>query len=407
MRKNQEETLLDSNHKFRPHMAYVWVIFSLSLLPIIFAVIKSNDTLSGLVEKTPLFNHVETWYKSRVEKVEEMRTLAKFPDRWEGAWYALDKNYANFDRWFNDNMGLRDFFIRSKNELDFRLFSSSSRVYYGSDDYIFGRNLIDNELNATEYVMSSVSDQKAIIDGMVSFTNELKSKGITTYFVLPMQKEYFIDNKLPFFAPKLPHNSNFMNFYQHALQNKSLNVIDVFNLINTVPKEYRTFYTQDFHWNHLSAFKVSENVVNKISENEKSDARWDHKFEVEYTSFLGSDARFSSRLIAREHINEPTIKKTWKDTHVIKYLNAKETGLEFETDLVQNKNLLPETCMFGNSFSDGMLDVGIVDFFSKFTKLDRTRDVSEIPKLIDKRCKYLIVQILDIQSGAWSNFKKH
>ncbi|WBG92127.1 hypothetical protein N5580_06205 [Pantoea piersonii] len=407
MIEKKHQKIPDSNYKFRPHMIYIWIMFPLSFLPVILAVIHSEFLYTTLNSKIPFFKKVESWYSSRVEKVEEMRVLAPFPDKWDGPWYALDKNYANFDKWFNDNMGLRDFFIRSKNELDYRIFRSSSRVYYGSDNYIFGRNLIDNELPATESVMASVTDRNSIINGMKLLSERLQKDGVTTYFVTPMQKEYFIDNKLPFFAPKIPQQSNFMSFYKELVDDSGLNVIDVYELIKSVPKDYRTFYSQDFHWTHLSAFMISKDIVNKIADKEKSLKKWDEKFEVINTPFLGSDARFSSRLIAQEHITEPTIKKSWVDIHNIYQLNIKQTGLEFETDLINDKKLLPETCMYGNSFSDGMLDVGIVNFFNKFTKVDRNRSVLDIPKLIKGRCKYLIIQILDIQPNVWSLLKKN
>jgi len=400
------EKIPDSNNKFRPQLIFVWIVFSLSLLPLIISFICTERINSILVKNFPAFEKVHDWYSSRVEKVEEMRVLAEFPEKWDGPWYAVDKNYVKFDKWFNDNMGLRDFFIRAKNELDYRIFGSSSRVYYGTDNYIFGRNLIDNELPATEKVMSSAEDRAEIINGMKLFSDTLENMGVTTYFLTPMQKEYFIDNKLPFFAPKIPKESNFIKFYNDILNQPKLNVIDVYGEIKDVQKGHRSFYTQDFHWTHLSAFNVSKNLVDKIADKEKSHRKWDYEFKVESRPFLGSDARFASRLIAQEHIIEPTIKKTWTDIHKINVLNAQETGLEFDTDLINNNDLLPNTCMYGNSFSDGMLDVGLVNFFSKFTKLDRSRSVLDVPSLINGRCKYLIVQILDIQSGTWSLFKK-
>lgn len=400
------QDLPDSNHRFRPYMIYVWLIFSLSLLPILIAILHSTYIHSALVKVFPQIEKVDIWYSSKVEKVEEMRILSPYPTKWYGNWYNVNENYANFERWFNDNMGLRDFFIRAKNELDFRLFRSSSRVYYGKDNYIYGRNLIDNELPATERVMSSAEEIKKIINGMKLLSDNLKDKGITTYFITPMQKEYFIDNKLPFFAPKILKNSQFMQFYRDILNDPDLNVIDVYHIIKSIPKEYRSFYTQDFHWNHLSAFMVSQSVVDKIAVQEQSATRWNYKFEVVRKPFLGSDARFSSRLIAQEHVDEPTIRKTWVDKHTVHLLNANNTGLEFETDIINDEKLLPKTCMYGNSFSDSMLDIGIINFFSKFTKLNRTVPVSKIPQLIDGRCKYLIIQILDIQSNTWSLFKK-
>ncbi|MGH8079993.1 MAG: hypothetical protein ACREP7_05415, partial [Lysobacter sp.] len=70
---------------------------------------------------------------------------------------------------------------------------------------------------------------------------------------------------------------------------------------------------------------------------------------------------------------------------------------------VAGKGLLPSTCLFGNSFSDGMMRVGLGEHFEKLTRFNRHMPVLETPKMASGRCKYLIVQMLDI-SPAWSAF---
>ena len=98
---------------------------------------------------------------------------------------------------------------------------------------------------------------------------------------------------------------------------------------------------------------------------------------------------------------EPELIKTWKDVHTLFPLDIKKTGLEYETDTVESPNLLPPTCMYGNSFSDGLRHAGLLDYFQKFTKIDRQLSLSKVPDVIKGRCKYLIVQVLDIQAGHW------
>ena len=64
---------------------------------------------------------------------------------------------------------------------------------------------------------------------------------------------------------------------------------------------------------------------------------------------------------------------------------------------------MPSTCLYGNSFSDGMVYVGLNDHFRKITRLNRDYPVEKIPEKIKGRCKYLIIQLLDI-SPAWPMF---
>ena len=98
---------------------------------------------------------------------------------------------------------------------------------------------------------------------------------------------------------------------------------------------------------------------------------------------------------------EPFLKKTWPDVHQTTQMDTKATGLEFVTDKVSDKGLLPPACMFGNSFSDGMLRAGLADHFEQFTKIDRALWPKDVPALVNGRCKYVIVQILDNASSIF------
>jgi alginate O-acetyltransferase complex protein AlgJ len=117
--------------------------------------------------------------------------------------------------------------------------------------------------------------------------------------------------------------------------------------------------------------------------------------------FLGVEARFAARLLTNPVIIEPHLKQTWTARHQQRPFDAHATGLEFETDTLDDPALLPPTCMFGNSFSDGMLRAGMPEHFSRFTKFSRALILPELPALAQGRCKYLVVQVLDIQAGLW------
>ena len=362
-----------------------------------------------LLSTTPIlgqyYRAMERWYETNIEPVQELRPLVKFPSHWEGRLIDVDLNYFRFEKWFADNLGLRDLMIRSKNELDYQIFRSSSRVYFGKDNDVYGRNLVDRELPATEAILDTAEKIEAIHRGIVRYSDRMKAQGITTIFVAPMQKVYFHPERLPFFAPRLPADTNFMSLYRTVKADKNINFIDVFGILQSLEKEFPVFYTQDFHWTPMAALAVAKDTVGRISKLEGFDNRWAYPIEIEYQPFVGSDARFSARLNTQDKVMEPQLVKTWKSVQTIKQLDASLTGFEFETIKLSDSKLLPPTCMYGNSFSDGMLAAGLADYFQVFYKIDRARPLSDVPGLIDGRCKYLIVQILASQTGHWLSFK--
>lgn len=339
------------------------------------------------------------------EAVQELRPLSAFPSAWQGRAIDVDKNYARFEKWFADHVGLRNLMIRAKNEIDYRLFRSSRRVYFGAEDQLFGRNIADIELPATERILDTPEEIDAVYQGIIRFSEKLKAQGVTPIFVAPIQKQYLTGDSLPFFAPRLPAASNFMKLYERLNSSTQLHFVDVFGIIQAKRSEFQTYYRQDFHWTDLTAFAVAAATTDMIAALEGGKDGWRHSLEIQHEPFVGSEARFSA-LLSSTALHEPMLKKTWQDRHTLNQRDPKETGLEFDTGTLEGNELLPPTCMFGNSFSDGMLRAGIGEHFRKFTKLDRALPLQEVPRVVRNKCKYLIVQVLDIQTGHWLSFTK-
>ncbi|MCX9151563.1 hypothetical protein ABFV51_21375 [Pseudomonas asgharzadehiana] len=389
-------------------MVIVCAVFIVSFIPTLLAILPSlteGNRVTSTVSSNYL-NKFSDWYSAKVEPVQELRKLQTFPSTWVGGPVDLDKNYANFEKWFSDNLGLRNLMIRGKNELDYQLFRSSSRVYFGKDNEIYGRNLVDRRIPAMEAMLRTQANRDIIHRGIVYFSDEMKAQGVTVIVVMPMQKPYFYSARLPFFAPELPEKTNFMALYKDLSVDSQLHMVDVYGILNSIKDDYQIFYTQDFHWTEAAALSVSKDVVNRIAALEGTHNRWNHDIKIEEKPYVGSDARFSARLDSSRTATEPFIVPDWPVTHQKIQLNPKVTGFEFETDDLSDKGLLPATCMYGNSFSDGMVQSGISEYFQRFTKIDRERPLSDIPKLVSGKCKYLIVQILDISTGHWMSFKK-
>jgi hypothetical protein len=345
------------------------------------------------------------WWRLNVivAPVEELRPLAALPEHWEGRVVDIDKNYARFDRWFTDHLALRTLMIRTKNELDYRLFRSSGRVYFGANDELYGRNLADNELPGTEALLAAPEMADQVYRGVLRFGADLRAQGVTMLLIAPVQKQYFTRERLPFFAPRVPDDSHFMALHARLKQAGGLHYIDTVAIMRANQARFPIFFRQDFHWTDPLALLVAQETTDRIARLEGSAPAWRHRLAIDYKPFIGTEARFSARLIGSVDIVEPTLAKTWTDVHAITTLDAAASGLEFETDRVDGRGLLADTCMYGNSFSDSMLRAGLAEHFAKFTKISRAVPLPAVPALVKGRCKYLIVQVLDIQTDRWKS----
>lgn len=362
----------------------VALIFSVSLIPAV-------PKLSG-------------WHTAKIPPVEELRPLAAYPATWEGGILATDKNYARFEKAFADQLGLRNLMIRTKNEIDYRLFRTSRRVYYGKNGELYGRNLAEVELPATERILGSQEAQDASHAGLLALAARLRAQGTTMVLMTPVQKQYFTRERLPFFAPRVPDDSHFMAFYQRLKNTPEVHFIDLIALMRANQNKFAPFFKQDFHWSEPMAMVAAADTVRVIAELEGSPVRWRHRLELEPKPFTGVEMRFAGRLNMHQEVIEQSLKQTWTERHQRRPFDAAATGLEFDTGTLEEADLLPPTCMFGNSFSDGMLRAGLVEHFQKFTKISRGYELTDVAPLIAGRCKYLIVQVLDIQSDRWAAF---
>jgi hypothetical protein len=276
-------------------------------------------------------------------------------------------------------------------------------VYFGAGQELYGRNLIDNEMPATELLLADPARADAVYRGVRAFAAGLKRQGVTLVLVAPIQKQYYTRARMPWFAPKVPDDSHFMALYRRLRETPELHFIDVKRHLDENQDKFPIFYKQDFHWTDLTAMVVAADATDTIAALEGSPLRWRHAMAADYQPFVGSEARFAARLNTREQTVEPQLRQTWQPRHKDTGFDAALTGWEFKTDRLDDAALLPPTCMYGNSFGDGMLRAGLSEHFSQFSKISRALPLPQVPALIQGQCRYLIVQVLDIQSGHWAS----
>jgi len=329
-----------------------------------------------------------------------MRRLAELPTRWEGKPWDFDKNFAAFDRWFNDNMAYRSLMVRLKNQLDYWLFSSSDRAYFGPHGEIYGRKLLDSQLPTSEHLFEN--EAPAVVGGLRLLRAQLESQGTHLILIAPMQRQHFTQAGLPFFAPHMTEPSQFMSRLYPQLQRElGSDFIDAHALMNAIPKGQPRFFKQDFHWSDFAAREASIQIAGRIATLDGVPFQWRYPLETYTENEVGSDARFAALLVAEPVAEVRVDNRKWPAVHNINYQDVSATGLEYVTDEVTASGMLPSTCLYGNSFSDAMVSVGLLNHFSSMARVGRDIPIWDLPKVTKGRCKYLVVQLLDI-SPEWA-----
>jgi len=177
----------------------------------------------------------------------------------EGEKYGKD-----YEKYFNDNFGLRDFYIKLKNQLDFNLFHQSDRVVIGRESWMEYRNVLENQEIRSERLNAQEWDQ--IHSHILQMDAYLRSRGITL-ILLPIQQKFSIYPELmPAGQISRPEKTAFLRLVEWLDSQPQLHYVDARKILLAAKGKHPVFYKTDFHWNGIGAFYVAEGLVNSIGQ---------------------------------------------------------------------------------------------------------------------------------------------
>jgi hypothetical protein len=86
----------------------------------------------------PLLQTLYPIFGTLAAPLEERRVPSPFPSR-SLLLGTTGEFAAALNNWFDDRVGFRDLFIRTKNQIDYTFFRTSKKVYIGSNGWLFLR----------------------------------------------------------------------------------------------------------------------------------------------------------------------------------------------------------------------------------------------------------------------------
>jgi hypothetical protein len=323
---------------------------------------------------------VQTLYpvfgKTIVSPIEERRSANPFPSMQLLA--ATNGNFAaELNKWFDDRVGFRDLFIRAKNQADYTVFHTSTKVYVGADGWLFYRYPIDSIANVDAASLS------ALEASYLALARLLNERGIHLIVVGYPLKAAIYPEMAPPDMPVRPRGGTYDQFRSFLSTRSELTFVDAEEIIKglKITSSELLYAKGDIHATHFAQRAVVKEIIARIAHAEgRPDIRWDEKMTLMHLRWRTEGVERNALAVLsppREDI--PVLKGFY-------YIGGQESdgywnlpdpkildraddgiGRPFDWEFRSLPELcaarLPGMVLFGNSFSDYYWALGLHRYF--------------------------------------------
>lgn len=253
---------------------------------------------------------------------------AKTPNPTYNKEEPLSKYIINQEKYFEDNLGFREYFIRLSNFIDVNIFNKSPNpnVVIGKNDYLYsGEELVDYN---RDNILSD-EDINIIATKLITLQNDLKARGMDFIFTVAPNKSTIYPEYMPSDSLNPNIQSN-LEKLEKAIGKNSINYIDYKNLMLENKDTYDLYYKRDTHWNTIAATLAANELIEKID---------------------------SYNAVGEFNISPINIKEEFRQGDLDDLLGLKTPLLEktCETDISVPKNKIPKTLAYNDSFYNEVL----------------------------------------------------
>jgi hypothetical protein len=241
----------------------------------------------------PLIQTLYPIFGTIVPLLEERRADNPFPSL--GLLLGTNGDFAvGLNKWFDDRVGFRALFIRTKNQIDYTLFHISKKVYVGSDGWLFPRGNAVAHLDAAGLL--------ALEHSYLTLARRLHEKGVRLIVVGYPDKKAIYPEMMPSQMPAVPPGGNYDKFRYFLSTHDELTFIDAGEIIKREKQNSPApmYYKTDMHATEAAQIPVVKEIVETIARAEgRPEIQWNEKFTVIHGNWSpghGSEARFMSIL---------------------------------------------------------------------------------------------------------------
>src|SRR6202050_2241895 len=177
-----------------------------------------------------------------VTPLEERRAPSPFPS--PSLLLGTTGEFATaLNNWFDDRVGFRDLFIRTKNQIDYTFFRTSKKVYIGSNGWLF--------LRGESHAIEQLHDDglSALEESYAKLADRLREKGVRLIVVGYPTKSAIYPEMAPAELRAASHNDNYDKFRRFLANRADLRFIDAEPLLRRAKDQTaeHLYYQTDMH----------------------------------------------------------------------------------------------------------------------------------------------------------------
>jgi hypothetical protein len=310
------------------------------------------------------------------------------------------------NRWFDDRVGFRDPLIRVKNQIDFSVFRVSRKVYIGRSGWLFERATTDARLLLERLSAPAFSEFE---ESFVQFAELLARHGIKLVVVGYPDKSMLYPEFLPAGVPRPSDGGKYDRLRRFLAAQPDIIFIDGESVLQAAKGDKPLFYKTDIHPTAHGSIAIVKEIVRRIAAAAgRSDIEWNERFTWRQIFWdHGAEARFLAVLsdIGEQVEYAPEFYVVGKNPpggHWIedpRRIDVPYVGRlpvfdwEFVSDPENCAQRLPGAVLYGNSFSDEYVSLGLYNYFC-FLRRSRTPRGRLAPYVADipVGTKYFIYQ---------------
>jgi hypothetical protein len=290
-----------------------------------------------------------------------------------------------YEKYFNDNYGFRDYLITKMNAIDYHAFNSSDNVVIGNNEWLEYRSVMEkDQINAERLTADQLKEIEA---RFLDLNSQLKAKGMTLVVVPVPNKNTIYPEHFTNVNFSRPAVTAFMKLNNFFKSHNEIVSIDATTILTDAKEKYRVFPKNDFHWTEVGQFLIVEATVNKLGDISGTGIKMNQPLELDITKdgFRGG-LNIALGIQPESRDDWVLVKKPWLE----QANRAKIAG----------EPKLPLSLLVGNSFTGGFKELGFDDHFVQLNWLH-----SNVMNFLNQhlrdwpQTRYVIFQYLETEVG--------
>lgn len=301
----------------------------------------------------------------------ENRTLKKRPNV---SMNTLDSFPVSFEAYFNDHFNLRNRLVSYFNTYKMNYWKkipNTHLVYLGKNDWMFNKGP-DFELPPHKNILTD-PEKRILKDELERRAKWLKDQNCEFYFLIAPSKQTMYADKIRLPGFNKSKNSAGKDLNKLLQAYSSVNVIDVFPILEAKREQYPIYFKYDHHWTGQGAYFAAQKSIETITAQFPNVTRYNTESIIfsEGANYIGSCLRLIGDT---SFFKEPEYMATPKHGHPAKNATKKgypaPEGFPYDFELVKETphKDLPNLMIVSDSFGEFIFP-HLADYFYRTIKI--------------------------------------